>query len=196
VAVTRERLMQGMSFDEYVAQMTKNQERFDQTYQNLNIDPQAIEQIKSLPQSLDVLVIAEDWCGDVINNLPILGKLAKESGKLNLHIFLRDQHEDLINQYLKEGKFKSIPVFVFFDEQMRERGRFIERPDAVTQLNEESRQQVLAQHPEYNKSVDELSEADRAEFQRVLTEARAKNLSKAQKIVVQNLCALVSGRAA
>ncbi len=196
MAVTRERLMQGMSFDEYIAQMTKNQERFDQTYQNLNIDPQAIEQIKILPQSLDVLVIAEDWCGDVINNLPILGKLAKESGKLNLHVFLRDQHEDLINQYLKEGKFKSIPVFVFFDEQMRELGRFIERPDAVTQLNEESRQQVLAQHPKYNKSVDELSEADRAEFQRVLTEARAKNLPKAQKIVVQNLCALVSGRAA
>ena len=62
------------------------------------------------------MVLAEDWCGDVIANLPLLGELAQASGKLNLRVFLRDQNLDIMDQYLKEGKFRSIPVFAFFDQ--------------------------------------------------------------------------------
>src|SRR5690242_5309489 len=111
--------------------MTKNKERFEEYYQNVPISAAALDTFKRLPKPLDVLVIAEDWCGDVINNMPTLGKIAKESGKLNLHVFLRDQTLDIMNQYLNQGKFMSIPVFVFFDEEMRELGRFTERPAAV-----------------------------------------------------------------
>jgi hypothetical protein len=32
-----------------------------------------------------------------------------------------------MSQYLKDGRHRSIPVFVFFDERMNELARFIER---------------------------------------------------------------------
>src|SRR6185312_1530349 len=115
MAVTRERFEQGMTFDAYKAQMTRNQERFAENEHLLQLDADDVAAFKQLPQPLNVLVIAEDWCGDVIDNLPILGSLAEASGKLNLRVFLRDQNLDLIDQYLNKSEFRSIPVFVFFD---------------------------------------------------------------------------------
>jgi hypothetical protein len=159
--VTRERFEQGLTYDQYKAQMTRNQERFAANEQQLALNPADLAAFKNLPQPLNVLVIAEDWCGDVINNLPILGRIAAESGKLNLRVFLRDQNTDLIDQYLKDGKFRSIPVFVFFDDQFRELGRFIERPDSVTERSAQRRLEMYARHPEFGSpdaSISELPE--------------------------------------
>src|SRR5579884_4313313 len=131
MAVTRERLTQGLT---YVASMTRNRERLEQNEARAQISADDLAFFRNLPEPIDVLVLAEDWCGDVIADLPVLAKLAKESGKLRLHIFARDQNDDLMSQYLNQGQFKSIPVFVFFDKDMRELGRYIERPPEFTEL--------------------------------------------------------------
>src|SRR5579871_1119755 len=149
MTVTRERFEQGMSYDAFKTQMTRNQERFQTQEQALALEPADVTVFSNLPRPLDVLVLAEDWCGDVITNLPILGRLAAESGKLNLRIFLRDQNADLMDQYLNQGQFRSIPVFVFFDEQFNELGRFIERPASVTERNAQIQREVYAEHPEF-----------------------------------------------
>ena len=39
---------------------------------------------------------------------------------VEMRVFLRDQNPDLMDQYLNRGIFKSIPVFVFFDGDMKE----------------------------------------------------------------------------
>jgi len=44
-----------------------------------------------------------------------------------MRIFLRDENPDLMDQFLKNGLYRSIPVFAFFDEHMNEVARFIER---------------------------------------------------------------------
>ncbi len=166
MTVTRERFEQGMTYDEYKAQMTRNKERFIDNERQLELDPDDLAVFQHLPRPLNVLVLAEDWCGDVIANLPILGRIAAESGKLNLRIFLRDQNLDLMDHYLNQGQFRSIPVFVFFDEQFRELGRFIERPASVTERNAQLRRELYAQHPEFGSPdtpVSQLSEEVRAQ---------------------------------
>ena len=45
-----------------------------------------------------------------------------------MRVFLRDKNPDLMDQYLNQGMFRSIPVFAFFDEDMNEVARFVERP--------------------------------------------------------------------
>ena len=131
--VTRERFEQGMTYDEFKERMTRNQERFAANERALVLDPADVDVFKRLQRPLNVLVLAEDWCGDVIDNLPILGRLAAESGKLNLRVFLRDQNPDLMDNYLNRGEFRSIPVFAFFDENMTEVARFLERPKEQTE---------------------------------------------------------------
>jgi hypothetical protein len=39
-----------------------------------------------------------------------------------------------MDRYLKRGLYRTIPVFVLFDEQMNEVARFMERQDVVTEM--------------------------------------------------------------
>ncbi len=194
MSVTRERFEQGMTYEAYKAQMTRNQERFTENERLLELDPADLAVFQNLPKPLNVLVIAEDWCGDVIANLPILGRIAKESGKLNLRVFLRDQNLDLIDQYLKDGQFRSIPVFAFFDEQFHELGRFIERPASVTERNTRYRQELYAQHPEFgtpDASISELPEEVRAKMMEATAAWREESRPANNRDVVHALREIV-----
>lgn len=147
MAVTKERFVQGLTYAEYKAQMTRNQERLLANEAAVVLDPADLAFFSGLPAPFHVLVLAEDWCGDVINNLPVLGRMAEASGKLDVRIFLRDQNLDLMNQYLKDGQFQSIPVFVVFDPHFRELGHWIERPASVSKLQAEMRNHLFATDP-------------------------------------------------
>lgn len=80
---------------------------------------------------LRVLAIAEDWCPDVHRGLPIMASIAQASG-MELRIFPRDKNPDIMNLYLNQGKFMSIPVFAFFDKNLNPLCHWIERPAAAT----------------------------------------------------------------
>jgi thiol-disulfide isomerase/thioredoxin len=146
-------------------QITQNKDRFIENYDKAQLKPEDVAAFKNLSEPLNVLVIGEDWCGDVVAGLPVLAKLAEATGTLNVRIFLRDQNEDLINQYLKDGQFKSIPFVVFFDQQMHELGHFIERPAAQTAESAAARNAFFAAHPEYNAPQN-------ADFSALTPEAR------------------------
>ncbi len=151
MAVTQERFNQGMTYQQYVEQMTQNKERFLENYEKAVIAPEDAAHFAGLSEPINMLVIAEDWCGDVIAGLPVLGKILDHSGNnLNVRVFLRDQNEDIMNLYLKEGKYKSIPVFVAYDQHMNELGHFIERPSVQTDESTAFRSEFFSSHPELN----------------------------------------------
>jgi thiol-disulfide isomerase/thioredoxin len=197
MAVTQERFNEGLTYQQYVDQMTQNKERFIENEGKVQLKPDDVAAFRNLPEKLNTLVIAEDWCGDVIAGLPVLGKLAEESGKLNIRVFLRDQNEDLINQYLKDGKFKSIPVIVFFDQQMRELGHFIERPAAQTAEAAEARNAFFAAHPEYNAPQNAdfgaLSPEARQAWGAENTKLRGARAAAWNQLLVDDLKKIVSG---
>jgi hypothetical protein len=175
MAVTAERFAQGLTYDAYKAQMTRNQERFQANERRVVLNDADLAAFRAFTSPLHVLVLAEDWCGDVIDNLPILGRLAAATGTLDVRVFPRDQNLDLMDQYLKEGKYRSIPVFVFFDDKFKELGHFIERPDSVTARRAQFRQELYAQHPEYGSPdapVDQLPEEVRVRLQQELAQKR------------------------
>ena len=194
MAVTREQFESGMTYDAYKAQMTRNQERFEENEKKLKIEPADLEAFKKLPKPLKVLVIAEDWCGDVIANVPILGKLAQESGKLDVRVVLRDQ-SNLIDSYLNKGQFKSIPVFVFLDENFDELGAFFERPESVTAKRAEQRKQIFAENPDLGSPdtpADQMSEEQRAKYQQLAQAGRDATFDWANNEVIRELRAIVA----
>ena len=195
MAVTRERFEQGMTYDQYKAQMTRNRERFEANEKKFQISAADLATFKNLPKPLNVLAIGEDWCGDVIANLPLLGRLAADSGKLNVRVFLRDQNLDLIDQYLNKGQYRSIPVFVFFDDNYRELGRFIERPDSVTELRAQKRLEIYAKHPEFgspDSPIDQLPEDVRTRLAEAQAAMRDETTPFANSEVVRELKAIVA----
>jgi hypothetical protein len=194
VAISRERFEQGMTYDEYKAQMTRSQERFEANERDLEVDPATLAAITGLKQPLNVAVLAEDWCGDVIANLPILGRLARDGGKLNVRVFLRDQNLDLMDQYLNKGQFRSIPTFVFLDGEFQEIGVFKERPDSVTDLRAQRRREIYASDPAYGSPdapVDSLPEDVRTRLQAAIAAMREETLPYANGEVQRELRTII-----
>ncbi|MBX3014785.1 MAG: thioredoxin family protein [Caldilineaceae bacterium] len=196
MAITQERFAEGLTYPAYKEQMTRNRDRLEKNEQTVELVADDVTFFAQLPQPLKVVAIAEDWCGDVVNNLPVLARLAEASGKLDVRIFLRDQNLDLIDQYLNQGQFRSIPVFAFFDPAFQEIGHWIERPALITELTGAFRQNLFATEPllaGYAPTVSpsELPEAARDRYTQAFATFRAEQRQRSDREVVRELRALI-----
>ncbi len=84
MAITRERFEQGMTIEQYLAQMTQNQAALTENIAKATLRPEDVAFFQGLPEPVNALIITEDWCGDALANVPVLAKVASETGKLNL----------------------------------------------------------------------------------------------------------------
>lgn len=152
-----------------------------------------IEPFARLPP-LRVLVLSEDWCGDCTDNLPILDRIAGESGTLDVRIVPRDENLDVMDSYLNRGQFRSIPVFVFLDDDLNEVGHFVERPDSVTALRAQRRGEIYERHPEFGtpETFGRLDDDARAALQEALMTMRDETRPFAIQEVVRALRAIVA----
>jgi thiol-disulfide isomerase/thioredoxin len=190
MTIDRTRFDQGLTYDAYKEQMTRNRDRLEENEQRVDLSKEDLAAFRALSRPVKVVVLAEDWCGDVLANLPVLGRLAKDSGKLDVRIFLRDQNDDIMQRYLNKGQFKSIPVFVFFDDAFRELGHWIERPASVTEIRAKRRKDIFAAHPEFGSPdapVDQLAEDVRVRLQAELAKMRDETAKFANAEVVREL---------
>jgi hypothetical protein len=132
---------QGQVFTDYLAAMKQNQRRVERIYHEISLSQsQRAELAKVVGElgGLNLVFIAEDWCGDAAMVLPFLARLAEEPG-VNLRCFLRSQHPELI-----PAGVKVIPVVRFFDPEWHELGQFVERSQGAHQRVKEFK----AAHPE------------------------------------------------
>src|SRR5438094_2026915 len=134
---------------------------------------------------LNVAVLAEDWCGDVLRYLPAFARLAEAMQDWDMRIFYRDENADLIDRCLKEGKYRAIPVFLFFDKDMNEIACFTERPSAVYVAEARARQAFADEHPELPDAaspLDDMSEATRAAYVTFIRQFHADNHKQSQQL--------------
>lgn len=75
---------------------------------------------------LRLLVLAEDWCGDAANTVPILARWAEAAGS-ELRILRRDEHPEVMDRYLT-GTSRSIPIVIVLDRECREVRHWGSRP--------------------------------------------------------------------
>ncbi len=196
--VTKERFEQGLTYQQYKAALTRNLDRFEENERGAVLDPAAIAAFRALPRAVNVLVLSEDWCGDCVNNVPVLARIAEASGTLRVRFFKRDEHKDLMQRYLKDGKFESIPVFVFFDEAMREIGHWIERPASVDELRGRRRREIYASDPAFGSPdapAADLPEDVRARLTAAIQAMREETRPFANAEVIRELRELVTAGA-
>jgi hypothetical protein len=164
----------GLTYEAFKASMTQNRERLEAAESAVEIDPRDLEFFRSL-RPLSCVALVEDWCGDVIANLPVLAVLAREIGPgLDVRCFIKADVPDLATTYLNHGRFESLPVFAFIDTDWNEVGVLIERPVAVTERREEERQAIYAANPEFGAPDAPASELDEDVRARLMAEIQAQ----------------------
>lgn len=135
----------GMTAQDYVDQMESHQTDLIYIYENFSVaieDQPLFEQLQK--KKLRAIVLTEDWCGDAMLNLPIFLRIA-EASHIPTHFLLRDENDELMNQYLTNGS-RSIPKLIFIDSEGKEVGTWGPRAPQVQEFIKES----FAQLPDKN----------------------------------------------
>ena len=149
--VTPQRFSEGFGYSAYIDQINVNKARFEDFYKNFQVTPEDTQSLKELASQPNgptkMLVLGEDWCGDVIRGMPVLARICEAAG-LEMSIFPRDQHHDIMNEFLKNGEWMSIPVAVFYTRDHQYIGHWIERPESAEREMEEISDAIRAENPE------------------------------------------------
>ncbi len=120
-------LHDALTWSEFVDRMQVNKERIEDNFraQQLTASDRAL--LSRLPCRLTVLALVHDWCGDVAANLPILARF-EEAGYIKLAILEKNPHNtDLGLLYPHRSGEVHIPIYIAYDDQLKEQGHFIER---------------------------------------------------------------------
>jgi hypothetical protein len=149
--ITRELLDKALSYEDYRALMTElvaqsrttgprqsaalaeftrlNHHRMNRLDKHTTVIPELQRALDDLPAPLVWVVLAEAWCGDVAQNLPVIAHIAAASDRVELFILLRDEHPDVMAAYQTNGS-SSIPKLVCLDgDTMADRWTWGPRPE-------------------------------------------------------------------
>jgi hypothetical protein len=132
IPLDAQRFATGLTWKDYLAQMGDTRARTEDNYGKAVLTEDERQFFAGLGQVRYALMLAENWCGDVHRNSPLLARICEAMPNCELRVFFRDQNLDLTDCFLNNG-YRSIPILVFFDWDWNEIGRWIERPSAATQ---------------------------------------------------------------
>jgi Thioredoxin len=149
---------EALTWHQFLETMKVNRNTIEANYAGFQLTASDLAFLNGLPGVTDVLVLAHDWCGDVVANLPLFAKIEAETGKLRLHIVPKDpDNVDIGKIYPHPDGDVHIPIYVFFDAQGREKGHFIERTTEMTDRIGLWILQFWKSHPEWKGQGKDFS---------------------------------------
>jgi hypothetical protein len=156
--VTPQRYGQALVYKDFRAQFPQNPEKFEFNYENTQVSADDSKALKELVAKANgpkkMLVIGVDWCPDVYRGLPVFLRIAEAAG-IELKVVERDQNLDVMNEYLNQGEFQSVPVAIFYTGDMKEIYHFTERPKKANDEMGEMRKLREGKTPEEAKPAVE-----------------------------------------
>jgi len=102
--------------DYYLEIAQLNQKRMDRLDKKNRLNDSFKEWLGNLQRKYLLLVLSEGWCGDAAQTLPVFNWVAESSSNIELKVVLRDEHLDLMDQYLTDNG-RSIPKVLFIDKE-------------------------------------------------------------------------------
>ncbi len=120
----------GSNHSEGMVKYTKmNVHRMNRLDKQTSLKAELKEALESVEQQWIWLVLTEAWCGDAAQNIPVIAKMSNQNDHIDLKLILRDEHLDIMDQYLTNGG-RSIPKLICLDaETLEEIGSWGPRPE-------------------------------------------------------------------
>lgn len=133
--------------------------RWDKTFKMSANDKEFLE---SQSKSITFLVVSEGWCGDAAHALPILNKITEEAPKIDLKIVLRDDNDELIQEFLTNGS-KSIPKLIALDDNQNVLFTWGARSKEATKLVNAYKEKHGELTPEFKEDLQKWYNKDKGQ---------------------------------
>ena len=96
-----------------------NNSRMKRLDKQVRLSDNTIQKLTEVEGDFTWMVLTESWCGDAAQTLPVLNKFAESTDKIKLKLVLRDENEELMDQFLTNGS-RSIPKVIVVDNSSNE----------------------------------------------------------------------------
>ena len=95
-----------------------NNQRMKRLDKQTRLSEEAVSLTGKVNKDFTWLVLTESWCGDAAQTLPVINKFSEVSDKIDLKVVLRDENDELMNQFLTDGN-KSIPKLIVIENESK-----------------------------------------------------------------------------
>ncbi|MFN0057135.1 MAG: thioredoxin family protein [Planctomycetota bacterium] len=100
----------------------------EQIYGDVTLTREQRDGLQRLAKPVHILALAEDWCGDVRRNIPVVARVcAENAAQLRLRLVDKESNEPLMSRYLTNGA-EAIPIVIFLSDHFVETGYWGPRP--------------------------------------------------------------------
>jgi len=156
IPVDASRFATGLTWKDYMAQMGDTRARTEENYQKSALTEDERKFFGGVKNVRYVVMTAENWCGDVHRNSPLVAHVVEAIPNAELRVFFRDQATDLRDAVLNNG-YQSIPAVVFLDKDWNEVGRWCERAHAATVKAAQIRAKTVDAAPKDDKAKQDAA---------------------------------------
>ncbi len=145
---------------DYTMLNDRRMKRWDKT---IKVSEEVMAKMKNHNKEVTWLVLTESWCGDAAHVIPVMNKIAELNDTIDFKVVLRDENEELMNEFLTNGG-KSIPKLIAIDN---ETGNVIDsygpRPSAATDLVNDYKAKHGALTPEFKEDLQRWYNKDKGQ---------------------------------
>lgn len=92
-----------------------NVHRMNRIDKHTEFSEEVTDKLKNVDRQMIWLVLTEAWCGDAAQSVSVMNLMAEMSDNVHLRLILRDEHPEIMEQFLFRGKSRSIPKLIMLD---------------------------------------------------------------------------------
>ena len=110
-----------------------NVHRMKRLDKRTELKDELVKKLQEVDREMVWLVLTEAWCGDAAQLIPVIQKMADSTDKIATSYILRDQNLEIMDQFLTNGRSRSIPKLICLDaDSLEVLGSWGPRPE-ITQ---------------------------------------------------------------
>jgi len=128
--VNKARFDKAMTFSQYLGTVDSHRDLWHGVHERVRLPEDVVADAAAIPGAWHLLALSEDWCGDAVNTLPVIARLAERVG-WDFRVLGRDDNPDLMDSHLTDGRSRSIPIVIVYDGRFDEVGWWGPRPGEI-----------------------------------------------------------------
>ncbi len=105
----------GLAYPEYLKTDPSKAESWQKIFDQITLSPEQTKLIQGFVREMPVVVSTGIWCGDCVQQLPLLQRIADANPLIKVRYLDRDEHSDLAEQVKICGGMR-VPVALFLAE--------------------------------------------------------------------------------
>lgn len=198
---------QGLRLEQYIATMAQGKEDFRANFikaaEAFSADDLAF--FRGLPTSINVAVATEDANLDALRDVPIIGRLSVEVGKLALRLFRPTTHADVVRAIAHDALSLTpagadgdaqLPIIAFYTPAMQLIGAHVCRlPELSAEINRR-RAAWIESHPEVldaREPMDKMTPITRTRLMQTMYALTSEQRAAWGRLTVQHWRRILSG---